>query len=256
MPLAEFLADLDQLSREAQSAFDSAGDAAALEAVRIDFLGMKSGRIKSAQKGLGTIDRTDKPRAGQRFNEVRQHLDAALEAAQARLASGATATTTSPIFDPTVPGIRPRIGHLHPLTQTIEELKDLMGRLGFTAVDGPEVEDERHNFEAAEHPGGTSGRGIRWIIFIWPSRTGCKRGRRGKGERGRRKVSPRLPLSASPPLLYSSAAKPAPCKSASWKPRRRRCGSYRWAASTALTTPTPRTTRCFIRSRACSSIAA
>ena len=48
------------------------------------------------------------------------------------------------------------MGHLHPLTQTIEELKDLMGRLGFSAVDGPEVEDEWHNFEALnippEHP--------------------------------------------------------------------------------------------------------
>ena len=122
----------------------------------IEFLGMKSGRIKAAQKGLGSIDKADKPKAGQRFNEVKQHLDAAFEAAQARLASGAKSTVAGPQFDPTVPGIRPRIGHLHPLTQTIEELKDLMGRLGFTAVDGPEVEDEWHNFEALnipqEHP--------------------------------------------------------------------------------------------------------
>ena len=156
MPLAEFLADLDQLCREAQAAFDAAADAAALEAARIEFLGMKSGRIKAAQKGLGSIDKADKPTAGQRFNEVKQHLDAAFEAAQARLASGAQTSAAGPRFDPTVPGIRPRLGHLHPLTQTIEELKDLMGRLGFSAVDGPEVEDEWHNFEAlnipAEHP--------------------------------------------------------------------------------------------------------
>ena len=59
-------------------------------------------------------------------------------------------------FDPTVPGVRPRLGHLHPITQTIEELKDIMGRLGFTVADGPEVEDPWHNFEALniplEHP--------------------------------------------------------------------------------------------------------
>jgi phenylalanyl-tRNA synthetase alpha chain len=154
--LADFLAELDQLCRDAQTAFDAAGDAAALEAARIDFLGMKSGRIKAAQKGLGSVDKADKPQAGQRFNEVKKSLDAAFEAAQARLASGAATTAASPQFDPTVPGIRPRLGHLHPLTQTIEELKDLMGRLGFSAVDGPEVEDEWHNFEAlnipAEHP--------------------------------------------------------------------------------------------------------
>ena len=55
-----------------------------------------------------------------------------------------------------MPGRRPRLGHLHPITQTIEELKDIMGRLGFTVAEGPEVEDHWHNFEALnippEHP--------------------------------------------------------------------------------------------------------
>jgi len=156
MALAEFLAELDRLNHDALAAFQAAGDAAALDAVRIEFLGMKSGRLKSAQKGLGAIDKADKPKAGQRFNQLKQQIEAALEAAQARLAGGAGVAADGPRFDPTVPGIRPRLGHLHPLTQTIEELKDLMGRLGFSAVDGPEVEDEWHNFEALnippEHP--------------------------------------------------------------------------------------------------------
>ena len=64
MVLAEFLAELDQLSCDALTAFHSAGDAAALEAARIEFLGMKSGRLKSAQKGLGAVDKADKPKAG------------------------------------------------------------------------------------------------------------------------------------------------------------------------------------------------
>ncbi len=156
MALAEFLAELDQLNGDALAAFQAAGDAAALEAARIEFLGMKSGRLKAAQKGLGAVDKADKPKAGQRFNQLKQQIETAFEAAQARLASGAEATADGPRFDPTVPGLRPRLGHLHPLTQTIEELKDLMGRLGFSAVDGPEVEDEWHNFEALnippEHP--------------------------------------------------------------------------------------------------------
>ena len=158
MALAEFLAKLDQLSRDALAAFQAAADAAALEAARIDFLGMKSGRLKSAQKGLGAVDKADKPTAGQRFNQLKQQIETALEAAQARLASRAGASAEGPRFDPTVPGMRPRLGHLHPLTQTIEELKDLMGRLGFSAVDGPEVEDEWHNFEALNIPPGTSAR--------------------------------------------------------------------------------------------------
>jgi len=103
MALAEFLAELDQLSREAQSAFDAATDAATLETARIEFLGMKSGRIKSAQKGLGSIDKADKPVAGQRFNEVKQHIEAALAASQTRQASGAAISAAGPQFDPTVP---------------------------------------------------------------------------------------------------------------------------------------------------------
>ncbi len=206
MPLAEFLADLDQLSREAQSAFYAAGDAAALEAARIDFLGMKSGRIKTAQKGLGTIDRADKPKAGQRFNEVKQHIEAAFETAQARLASGAKSATSGPLFDPTVPGIRPRIGHLHPLTQTIEELKDLMGRLGFTAVDGPEVEDEWHNFEAlnipAEHPARNPLDNF-YLATATKLAVGEK-GRRGEREKETVSRSPLLPFSPSSSLLLRS----------------------------------------------------
>jgi phenylalanyl-tRNA synthetase alpha chain len=56
------------------------------------------------------------------------------------------------IPDPTVPGVRLRLGRLHPVTQTIDELKEIMGRLGFTAVEGPEVEDPWHNFEALNIP--------------------------------------------------------------------------------------------------------
>jgi len=77
-----------------------------------------------------------------------------LEAAQARLAGGAAAGP-EPV-DVTLPGEQVRRGHLHPLTQTIRRVQEIMGRLGFESVDGPEVEDQWHNFEAlaipAEHP--------------------------------------------------------------------------------------------------------
>jgi phenylalanyl-tRNA synthetase alpha chain len=206
MSLAKYLADLDQLCREAQSAFDAAGDSAALETARIDFLGLKSGRIKAAQKGLGTIDKADKPRAGQRFNEVKQHIEAAMEAAQSRLAGAAKSTAAGPQFDPTVPGIQPRIGHLHPLTQTIEELKDLMGRLGFTAVDGPEVEDEWHNFEAlnipAEHPARNPLDNF-YLAVAARMQEGAS-GRVSEGEKDRVSPSPPLPVSPSAPLLLRS----------------------------------------------------
>jgi phenylalanyl-tRNA synthetase alpha chain len=149
--LGAFITELDRLQAEAESAFIAAADTAALEQARIDFLGAKSGRLKAAQKGLGTVAGADKPAAGKRFNEAKQAIEAAFEAAQTRIASG-PAVIAGPQYDRTLPGLRPRVGHLHPLTQTIAELKDIMGRLGFTVADGPEIEDEWHNFEALNIP--------------------------------------------------------------------------------------------------------
>ena len=157
MGLADFLRQLDELAAHAVQVFDAAADAEAVEAARVEFMGSKQGRLKATQKGMGAIDKADRPAAGKRFNEVKERIDAAFNAATARLAaSPQIAKKTGPQFDPTVPGTPLRIGRLHPITQTIEELKDIMGRLGFSVADGPEVEDEWHNFEALniprEHP--------------------------------------------------------------------------------------------------------
>jgi phenylalanyl-tRNA synthetase alpha chain len=151
MALVEFLAELEGFQRAATAAFAGAhGDA--LEQARIDFLGAKSGRLKAIQKQLGTVPPPDKPAAGKRFNEVKTAVEQAFAEAQSRSAGGASKAESGTSFDPTLPGRRLRLGHLHPLTQTIEELKDIMGRLGFTVATGPEIEDEWHNFEALNIP--------------------------------------------------------------------------------------------------------
>lgn len=156
MRLEEFVHNLDHLESAALAAFQAADKVDALEAARVEFLGAKSGRLKDVQKGLGAVDKSDKPAAGKRFNEVKQCVEAAFQAAQERIAQSAVAGEAASGFDPTLPGRRPRLGHLHPLTQTIEDLKQIMGRLGFSVAEGPEIEDEWHNFEAlnipAEHP--------------------------------------------------------------------------------------------------------
>ncbi|MGE0606936.1 MAG: phenylalanine--tRNA ligase subunit alpha [Pirellulales bacterium] len=156
MVLADFLTQLDTLLSGAEVAFSQAADTASLEAARIEFLGAKSGQLKAIQKGLGQVDKADKPEAGKRFNEVKSAIEAAFTAAQARAAGGIAVADADPTFDATLPGHRPRLGKLHPITQTIEDLKEIMGRLGFTVAQGPEIEDEWHNFEAlnipADHP--------------------------------------------------------------------------------------------------------
>jgi phenylalanyl-tRNA synthetase alpha chain len=156
MTLEAFLAELDGLLREAGDAFASASDAAALEAARVEFLGAAKGRLKQVQKGLGAVAKEDKPAAGKRFNEVKSQIEEAFQAAQERLAAAADQGAGDPTFDPTLPGKPLRLGRLHPITETIEALKEIMGRLGFSPADGPEIEDEWHNFEALnippEHP--------------------------------------------------------------------------------------------------------
>jgi phenylalanyl-tRNA synthetase alpha chain len=156
MSLPAFLAALDDLIAAASKAFDSADDSASLETARVEFLGAKSGRLKAVQQQMGALAGPDRPAAGKRFNEVKQAIQSGFQAAQDRLGAGMAGVVRDRHFDPTVPGTRLRLGRLHPLTQTIEELKDIMGRLGFTVALGPEIEDEWHNFEAlnipADHP--------------------------------------------------------------------------------------------------------
>ncbi len=154
--MSEFLTEIDALLAASEAAFSAAEDAESLEAARIDFLGAKKGRLKSVQKLLGGVPKEEKPAAGKRLNEVKGLIQAAFEASQQRIAAPANDAAITEAFDPSLPGATTRIGKLHPITQTIEELTDIMGRLGFSVALGPEVEDERHNFEALnislEHP--------------------------------------------------------------------------------------------------------
>jgi phenylalanyl-tRNA synthetase alpha chain len=153
-PLEAFLAELDRLRSEAAAAIAAAADDAALEAARVEFAGARSGRIKAVQKLLGGIPPADKPAAGKHFNDTKAAVAAVLEAARERLAA-ATAEEAAAI-DVTLPGEAVPLGRFHPITQTIRQVQEIMGQLGFESVDGPEVEDQWHNFEALaispEHP--------------------------------------------------------------------------------------------------------
>jgi len=101
---------------------------------------------------LGKIDKADKPAAGKSLNETKQAIQSAFDEAKKRLVGDDDVVVRDSKFDATLPGTRYRMGKLHPITQTINELKDIMGRLGFTPAEGPEVEDDYHNFQALNIP--------------------------------------------------------------------------------------------------------
>jgi phenylalanyl-tRNA synthetase alpha chain len=151
MSTHQFLTTLDELQRDATTAFEAASTPESLEEARVKYLGAKSGVLKDVQKLLGRIGKDDKPAAGKRLNEVKQAINDAFESAQTRVVGG-NDTSVDPTFDPTLPGTRPVIGHTHPITQTICHLMEIMGRMGFEAAEGPEVEDPWHNFVALNIP--------------------------------------------------------------------------------------------------------
>jgi phenylalanyl-tRNA synthetase alpha chain len=138
---------------EALAAIAAASDASSLENARVEFLGARRGRLKDLQAILGAVARELKPQVGKRFNEARNAVTAALEQ---RVAAVSRPRAIAGGIDVSLPGSPLPRGRMHPISQTIAEFKEIMGRLGFTPVVGPEIEDEFHNFEAlnipADHP--------------------------------------------------------------------------------------------------------
>ena len=122
-----------------------------VEAARVEFLGKKSGRIKSLQDLLGKATPEQRPVLGAKFNEVRQRVTAALEARQTGTCKAESLSLTA-IDISLARRTDSNLGRRHPLTQTMDEFRDIIGRMGFTVAEGPELEDEWHNFEALNIP--------------------------------------------------------------------------------------------------------
>jgi phenylalanyl-tRNA synthetase alpha chain len=151
MSLQDFLSTLDGLEEEASTAFKNASDADSLEVARVRYLGQKSGALRDVQKGMGSIDKADRKSAGMRLNQFKSNVQQIFDSAKERL-GGVDSTGADPTFDPSLPGLRPTVGHVHPVNQTITHLMEIMGRMGFEAAEGPEVEDPWHNFVALNIP--------------------------------------------------------------------------------------------------------
>jgi phenylalanyl-tRNA synthetase alpha chain len=147
------IAELDVLEAAGLQAFRVAQDPDSVEAARVEFLGQKNGRLRAAQEhskaGFKVWTGDQKRAFGQRFNGLKGTLEAAFAEAKARAERPAMVGGG---LDVTLPGVRRKLGHRHPLTQTADELIDLFGRFGFTVARGPEVEDSFHNFEALNIP--------------------------------------------------------------------------------------------------------
>ena len=134
-----------------RAALAAAGDARALEAVRLAWLGRKAGRVTLLLRDLGRLSPAERPLAGAQINALKNEIESALAAAATRLAAGAERAAR---LDLTLPGVPPPLGQLHPITIVRRELEEVFAGLGYRVEDGPEVEDEFHNFTALNMPDG------------------------------------------------------------------------------------------------------
>lgn len=147
---------LEDIKAEAAAAIDAAADVAALEELRVSYLG-KKGALTGLLKGLGQLSAEERPKAGAEINAVKQVLNEQLNARKESLQTEAlSAQLAAETIDVTLPGRRAEAGALHPITRTIQRMETFFASMGFDVVEGPEIEDDYHNFEAlnipAHHP--------------------------------------------------------------------------------------------------------
>ena len=143
---------LTAIRNAAMAALDAADTLAALEELRIQYLG-KKGELTAVMKGMGSLSPEERPVVGQLANEVRTGIETALEEKKTALESAAAdAKIISETIDVTMPGRRNAKGKKHPLTTVLNELKDIFIGMGFTIAEGPEVELDYYNFEALNIP--------------------------------------------------------------------------------------------------------
>jgi phenylalanyl-tRNA synthetase alpha chain len=143
---------LSALVERALAEVDAAADLGKLDEVRVQLLG-KKGLLTEQLKSLGALPAADRPAAGQRINEAKAAIQAAIEARRASLEDAAlNAELAKGAIDVTLPGRGPDEGGLHPVTRARLRIERIFAQAGFEVATGPEVEDDFHNFEALNIP--------------------------------------------------------------------------------------------------------
>ncbi len=203
------MSHLAELVASAKAAINEASDVAALDNVRVEYLG-KKGHLTLQMTTLRELQPEERPAAGAVINEAKEQVQQALNARKAELEGAAlNARPAAETIDVSLPGRRIENGGLHPVTRTIDRIESFFGELGFTVATGPEIEDDYHNFDALNIPGHHPARADH--DTFWFDATRC------------------------------CALRPPACRSAPWKTSSRRSVLSRRDASIVTTTirPTP-----------------
>ncbi|KFL36698.1 phenylalanine--tRNA ligase subunit alpha [Arenimonas donghaensis] len=166
------MSDIQTLTRSALAEVAAAGSLEALDALRVSLLG-KSGSITGQLKQLGTLAPDQRKAAGEAVNRAKEAVAAAIAERKAVLEAQALATRlASERIDVSLPGRGAAVGNLHPVSRTLERITDIFARLGYQLADGPEIEDDAHNFEALNFPPHHPARAMHDTFYFPPDAKG------------------------------------------------------------------------------------
>jgi phenylalanyl-tRNA synthetase alpha chain len=144
--------ELDDLLTQAEASIRTASDLKSLDHFRVTYLG-KKGQLTEYLKNLGQLPAAERPLAGQKVNTIKQKVQTLIEErAQILQAAEVASQLANEAIDITLPGRGQTFGSIHPVTKTRERLEAIFNQMGFTTVDGPEIEDDYHNFAALNIP--------------------------------------------------------------------------------------------------------
>ena len=159
---------LETLVTEAKASVAGAQDLAALDQLRVHYLG-KKGVLTGVLKGLKDLPHEERPKAGQAVNVAKEQVQQVIEARVSVLQRAAlNERLLKETVDVTLPGRGQLSGGLHPVTRTMERIESFFGAIGFSVAEGPEIEDDYHNFEALNIPANHPARAMHDTFYFDP----------------------------------------------------------------------------------------
>ncbi len=163
--------DLDAIDREARADLGRAASLADIEALQSKYLGRKDGRLTSILRNLGTLSPEEKKKVGQRANELRVSLETDIAAKRQTFESDSLQKNLAgQKIDLSLPGDAFVRGTAHPILSTIREICDIFRRLGFSAVEGPEIETDQNNFTDLNIPANHPARDMHDTFYVEPAK--------------------------------------------------------------------------------------
>ena len=158
--------NLQELTTEAINLVTDAQDLAALDAVRVNYLG-KKGQLTGLLKGLGKLSKEERPAAGAEINKAKESVQSKINERKATLEGAAIeAKLSSETIDITLDGRKSESGGLHPVTRTLDRIERIFSNVGYKVEQGPEIEDNYHNFDALNIPAHHPARAMHDTFYI------------------------------------------------------------------------------------------